>query len=83
MPAPKVTPGRMTISQIETVLGKAIQDPTTAAGLKTDPAGTLKNLGYDPHPEELEFFKAVGSGGFSTAASDLNSKDPQHYSSEC
>jgi hypothetical protein len=73
----------MTVSQIETVLGKAIQDPATATGLQTDPEGTLKGLGYAPHPEEVDFFKKLGSGGFGTAASDLNSKDPQHYSSEC
>jgi hypothetical protein len=40
-------------------------------------------MGYTPHPEEVEFFKSVSSGGFPSAAADLNSKDPQHYSSEC
>jgi hypothetical protein len=83
MSATTLTPGRMTVSQIETVLGKAIRDPATAAGLKTDAEGTLKGMGYTPHPEEVQFFKSLGAGGFPAAASDLNSKDPQHYSSEC
>ncbi len=78
-----LTPGRMTVSQIETVLGKAIRDPATATGLAKDPEGTLRGMGYTPHPEEVEFFKSVSSGGFPSAAADLNSKDPQHYSSEC
>jgi hypothetical protein len=73
----------MTVSQIETVLGKAIRDPATAAALKTDAEATLKGMGYTPHPQEVQFFQSVGTGGFPDAAADLNSKDPQHYSSEC
>jgi hypothetical protein len=78
-----LTPGRMTVSQIETVLGKAIRDPATATGLANDPEATLRGMGYTPHPEEVDFFKSVSAGGFPSAAADLNSKDPQHYSSEC
>jgi hypothetical protein len=82
MSGTKLTPGRMTVSQIETVLGKAIRDPTIAAKLKSDPTGALTDMGYSPHPEEVQFFQSLGSGGFPTAAADLNAKDPQHYSAE-
>lgn len=80
--AVNLTAGRLTISQIETILGKAIQDPQLAGQLKNDPEGALQAMGYTPHAEEIAFFKSLSTGGFSAAAVELNSKDPQHYASE-
>ncbi len=76
-----LTQGRLTVSQIETILGKAVKDPAFAAKLQHDPAGTLKALGYTPHADEVEFFKSLGQN-FGAAATALNKKDPQHYSAE-
>jgi len=83
MSGTQLTPGRMTVSQIETVLGKAIRDPKVATKLKNNAAGALTDMGFSPHPEEVQFFQSLSSGGFPTAAADLNAKDPQHYSAEC
>ncbi|MDQ2803632.1 MAG: Os1348 family NHLP clan protein [Pseudomonadota bacterium] len=80
--ANRLSAGRLTISQLETVLGKAIQDPALASRLQSAPEATLKSMGYTPHPEEIQFFKSLSGGNFSAAAAELNSKDPQHYSCE-
>jgi hypothetical protein len=76
-----LTQGRLTVSQIETILGKAVKDPAFAAKLQQDPAGTLKGLGYTPHADEVDFFKFLAQN-FGSAATTLHGKDPQHYSAE-
>ena len=73
---------RLTISQLETILGKAIQDPAFASRLQSDPAKTLTDMGYTPHPEEIAFFQTLSTGNFSTAAATLHGKDPGHYAAE-
>jgi hypothetical protein len=82
-PAPTVTPGRMTVSQIETLLGRAVKDPVFAKNLHDDPEATLKAMNLAPHPDELAFFKSLSSTGFSAAATTLHSNDPGHYMAEC
>jgi hypothetical protein len=76
-----LTPGRLTVSQIETILGKAVLDTDFAAALEQNPEAALQGLGYTLHPDEVEFFKFFGQN-FGTAAAKLNAKDPQHYSAE-
>jgi hypothetical protein len=73
---------RMTISQLETILGKALRDPVFAQQLQSDPEAALTSMGYTAHPEEIAFFKTLSTGNFSSAAVELNSKDSHHYSSE-
>ncbi len=82
-PTPAVTPGRMTVSQIETILGRAVKDPVFAKKLQDDPEATLKAMNLTPHPDELAFFKSLSTAGFSSAATKLHDNDPGHYMSEC
>jgi len=81
-PAPAVTAGRLTISQIETILGRALKDPAFATSLVNDPATALKGIGLTPHADEIKFFKSLDPGGFATAAKDLHDTDPSHYEAE-
>jgi hypothetical protein len=73
----------MTVSQIETVLGKALKEPAFAQSLNADPEATLRGMGFTPHPDEIAFFKSLSQTGFSGAATSLHATDPGHYMSEC
>ena len=79
---PAVPTPRLTISQIETIRGRAVKDPTFATSLAADPAAAVKaTSGLTLHPDEVTFFQSLG-GNFATAATKLHGTNSAHYMAE-
>jgi len=64
---------KLTLPEIQSLLGRALTDADFRAKLVGNPAATLKRLGYDVAKETdvVDFFKKLKGGTFDSAAKDV------------